>query len=64
MSFLMLFLKGILIGIAMVIPGVSGGVIAVVFGIYEKMISSLTNLLTLRKTLLIFLSWELEFYVA
>lgn len=44
MSFLMLFLKGILIGIAMVIPGVSGGVIAVVFGIYEKMISSLTNL--------------------
>ena len=28
----------------MVIPGVSGGVIAVVFGIYEKMISSLTNL--------------------
>ena len=44
MSFLMLFLKGIVIGIAMVIPGVSGGVIAVVFGIYEKMISSLTNL--------------------
>ena len=28
----------------MVIPGVSGGVIAVIFGIYDKMISSLTNL--------------------
>lgn len=44
MSFLMLFLKGIVIGIAMVIPGVSGGVIAVIFGMYDKMISSLTNL--------------------
>lgn len=44
MSFLTLLLKGIVIGIAMVIPGVSGGVLAVIFGIYDKMIFSLTNL--------------------
>lgn len=44
MSFIRLFLVGILIGTAMVVPGVSGGVIAVIFGVYNKMICSLTNL--------------------
>lgn len=44
MSFLYLFLSGILIGTGMVIPGVSGAVIAVIFGVYDKMIKSLTNL--------------------
>ncbi len=44
MSFFYLFLIGILIGTAMIIPGVSGGVIAVIFGVYDKMILSLTNL--------------------
>ncbi len=44
MSFLYLFLVGILIGTAMIIPGVSGGVLAVIFNVYDKMIYSLTNL--------------------
>lgn len=44
MSLFYLFLIGILIGTAMIIPGVSGAVIAVIFGVYEKMIYSLTNL--------------------
>ena len=44
MSFLYLFLVGILIGTAMIIPGVSGGVLAVIFGVYNKMIESLSNL--------------------
>lgn len=44
MSFFYLFLIGILIGTAMIIPGVSGAVIAVIFGVYDKMIKSLTNL--------------------
>lgn len=44
MSFAYLFLIGILIGTAMVIPGVSGAVIAVIFGVYDKMIFSLVNL--------------------
>lgn len=44
MSFIYLFLVGILIGTGMIVPGVSGGVIAVIFGVYNKMIYSLTNL--------------------
>ncbi len=44
MSFINLFLIGILVGSAMITPGVSGGVITVIFGIYNKMIYSLTNL--------------------
>ena len=35
---IMLILKGFALGIANVIPGVSGGTIAVILGIYEKLI--------------------------
>ena len=38
-------IKGILIGIANIIPGVSGGTMAVSLGIYDKLISSISNLL-------------------
>ncbi|MEG2349429.1 MAG: DUF368 domain-containing protein [Hungatella sp.] len=38
-------LKGILIGIANIIPGVSGGTIAVSMGIYHKIIYAVTHLL-------------------
>lgn len=54
MSFLNLFLIGILIGTAMIIPGVSGGVLAVIFGVYDKIINSLTNLFKDFKKILIF----------
>ena len=37
-------IKGVLIGVANVIPGVSGGTIAVSTGIYEKMINAINNL--------------------
>lgn len=37
-------LKGIIIGIANVIPGVSGGTLAVSMGIYDKIIGSITNM--------------------
>lgn len=40
-SFISLFLKGIAMGAANVIPGVSGGTIAFVTGIYEEFIDSL-----------------------
>lgn len=36
-------LKGMAIGVSNIIPGVSGGTMAVVFGIYDKIISSVTN---------------------
>ena len=38
-----LFLKGFIIGIAKIIPGVSGAMIAVSFGIYDKLINAVTN---------------------
>ncbi|MCI5733015.1 MAG: DUF368 domain-containing protein [Tenericutes bacterium] len=44
MSFIYIILCGLLIGSFMVMPGVSGLVIAVILGLYEKIISSATNL--------------------
>lgn len=44
MNFLVLFLKGAAMGAANVIPGVSGGTIAFVTGIYERLINALKNL--------------------
>jgi putative membrane protein len=38
------FLKGILVGIGFIAPGLSGGVLAVVFGIYEPMMRFLAHL--------------------
>ncbi len=37
------FLKGIIMGIANIIPGVSGGTIAVGLGIFDKLINSINN---------------------
>lgn len=39
-------IKGMVIGVSNIIPGVSGGTMAVVFGIYDKLISSITNFFT------------------
>ena len=43
-SKLSIFLKGMAMGIADVIPGVSGGTIALISGIYEELIDSIDNL--------------------
>ena len=43
-NYIVLFLKGIGIGAANVIPGVSGGTIALVTGIFEKLIDSLKSI--------------------
>ena len=42
-KFLNLFLKGIFVGIANIIPGVSGGTIAVVLRIFDQMIDAINN---------------------
>lgn len=42
-KFLNLFLKGIFVGIANIIPGVSGGTIAVVLRIFDQMIEAINN---------------------
>lgn len=44
MNFLMDIIRGIFIGVANVIPGVSGGTMAVSLGVYDRLISSLTGL--------------------
>lgn len=50
MNFLRLILIGIAIGMANVIPGVSGGTLAVVFNIYDKFVNAITlNLKKLRE---------------
>lgn len=41
-----LILKGIAIGVANIIPGVSGGTLAVVLGIYDKLTDAIGNFLT------------------
>lgn len=37
-------IKGILVGIGFILPGLSGGVLAVIFGIYDRIIKFLANL--------------------
>ncbi len=56
MSFIYLFLVGVLAGSAMITPGVSGAVITVILGVYDKMINSLTNLFKDFKRNFIFLA--------
>lgn len=42
MNFIRIFLTGIVIGMANVIPGVSGGTLAVVFNIYDQFVNAIT----------------------
>ena len=44
MKALLDILRGIVIGIANIIPGVSGGTMAVSMGIYDKLIGAVTGL--------------------
>ena len=44
MKYIMDIIRGVLIGVANVIPGVSGGTMAVSLGVYDRLISSLTGL--------------------
>ena len=43
----MVFLKGMAMGIADMIPGVSGGTIALITGIYKELLTSL-NMINLK----------------
>ncbi|MCD4814091.1 DUF368 domain-containing protein [bacterium] len=44
MKFVMIILKGAVIGVANIIPGVSGGTMALVLGIYERLIGAIHNI--------------------
>lgn len=43
---LKLFFKGLVIGIANIMPGVSGGTLAVIMGVYDKLTEAIGNFLT------------------
>ncbi len=55
MDFLTLFFKGIFVGISNVIPGVSGGTIALVLGIFDNLISAVNGFFKNPKKHLMFL---------
>lgn len=54
-EFLLNMLKGGAIGIAMIIPGVSGGTLAVLMGVYDKIIDSINGLFKNFKQSFLFL---------
>ncbi|MDF2540721.1 MAG: hypothetical protein K0S47_439 [Herbinix sp.] len=54
-SDLMIMLKGFIIGSSMSVPGVSGGTMAILLGIYDKLIGSISNFLKDIKGNMIFL---------
>jgi putative membrane protein len=49
------FIKGIAIGIALLVPGVSGGTMAIILGVYDKMIHSISTIFKDFKNNMIFL---------
>ena len=52
MSFISNFIKGIIIGAGAILPGISSGVLCVVFGIYEKLLNSILEFFkNIRKNL-------------
>ena len=55
MESLILFLKGFIIGLRKIIPGVSGSVLAVLLGVYEKTLNNIANLKNSWKNSLKFL---------
>lgn len=57
-AFLVLFLKGIGMGAANVIPGVSGGTVALITGIFEKLINALKSFNGKALKLLISGQWK------
>lgn len=54
---LSIFIKSIFIGIGAILPGISGGALAIIFGLYEKIISSISNFFKNPKQNFIFLSF-------
>ena len=43
-SYLSIFLKGMVMGFAELIPGVSGGTFALILGIYKRLVEAISNI--------------------
>lgn len=54
-NFIHIILKGMCVGSTMLIPGVSGGSMAMILGIYDKLISSVSSFLKHKKESALFL---------
>ena len=52
---LLIVLKGMLIGVTMLVPGVSGGSMAIILGIYNKLIAAVSSFFKHKKKSFIFL---------
>ena len=52
-KYLLVFFKGMLMGVADLVPGISGGTIALITGIYKDLIIALNNI-NLKNTILLF----------
>lgn len=52
---MLIFLKGFVVGIGKIIPGVSGAILAINFNVYEKAINSITNFFNDWKSNLLFI---------
>ena len=50
MNFMILFLKGLLMGMFMLVPGISGGTIAILLNLYDRLLISLSDLFKNFKT--------------
>lgn len=51
MNFLLLFLKGLVIGLFMLVPGISGGSIAIILNLYDELLINLNDIFkTFRKS--------------
>lgn len=62
---IVLFFKGFIMGIANIIPGVSGGTLAIILGIYEDFIGALSHLFShLKKNLLFLIPLGLGMFAA
>lgn len=51
MEKLKLFIQGFIIGVGKIMPGVSGSVMAICFGLYERIIESLSSLTNFKKNI-------------
>ena len=60
LNWIIRFVKGILVGIGAILPGLSGGVLSVIFGIYQPLINFLSNI---RKNFLANLNYFLPILI-
>ena len=52
-NILAIFLRGLLMGVSDIMPGISGGTIALITGIYDRLIGSISNI-----KLMFLIKWE------